>query len=106
MNETRQQIVERLLGVDQVVANTYLIDLEGDFTVEELRAIADTMDPPAAPKWTKEPPQAPGFYWYRRTSEAKPMIIQRDTEGACLWFSVYDLDPLEGEWSGPLEPPQ
>lgn len=72
-----------------------------------------------AMRWTKEKPTATGWYWYRGDydpsgKEAQPLVVHMDTEGKVLllspraWkpFTEYpDLDVLNGEWAGPIEPP-
>ena len=63
-------------------------------------------EPKPAPKWTKEPPQAPGWYWYRsvRTHEARIMHIP-DAESPIYLIHPSDREADEVEWNGPLECP-
>jgi len=64
--------------------------------------------------WTIEKPTQTGWYWYRKDPAGAPILFYCGT----VWDHVVDFaglnEPvafmkdhlLEGEWSGPLEPPQ
>ena len=75
-------------------------------------------------KWTRTPPNAPGWYWYRGKHWAviDPVIIeimgtghransQGDTLSVQVPYMGFDdtlkhfLDEGLGEWAGPIEPP-
>lgn len=68
------------------------------------------------PKWTKEKPTVPGWYWYRyRESKnyASPVILDNNLDyGLRIIRSVFPdlegrrLDGLCGEWAGPLPEPE
>jgi hypothetical protein len=64
--------------------------------------------------WTTEKPTQTGWYWYRKDPADIPLLFYCGAE----WDHLVDFaglnEPvafmkdhlLEGEWSGPLEPPQ
>lgn len=79
--------------------------------------------------WTSTSPTIPGYYWLRnymhklaqldprlRTIQANPVVVQvqpRDYEQAELqfWATAVDVpfqfdELVEGEWYGPIQPPE
>jgi hypothetical protein len=67
--------------------------------------------------WTKEKPTKPGWYWLRLYvsrgdlgSGYRPNIAYVQDDGSiCFLGSESDLkieEVLEGEWAGPIEPPE
>ena len=70
--------------------------------------------------WTKEPPSAPGWYWWRHRLNSQPEITEinfrfydaKQTPGAFdhdgTWqpFCLLGREYTDCEWSGPLEPPE
>ena len=76
-------------------------------------------EPKPAPKWTKEPPQAPGWYWNRSARANSPLPYDIDNfrihDGELVvwdgrdeeWVSPADFFGTEPmEFAGPLEPPE
>ena len=76
-------------------------------------------EPKPAPKWTKEPPQAPGWYWNRPARANSPLPYDIDNfrihDGKLVvwsgrdeeWISPADFFGTEPmEFAGPLEPPE
>jgi hypothetical protein len=57
-------------------------------------------------KWTREPPEADGYYWFRRDeydpSPAVAFVRWCDVRIGPDW---HPLARLDGEWCGPLVPP-
>ena len=54
--------------------------------------------------WSKEKPTVPGYYWYRNSYR---LDVARIT-GLSAHFTTgltVSLEHVNGEWSGPLEPP-
>lgn len=61
-------------------------------------------------KWTTERPTKAGFYWYREgEADNFPVVVnvapEHDFAGPWDDGSETRLSHMNGEWSGPLEPP-
>lgn len=60
-------------------------------------------------KWTIERPFARGWYWFRSYSREGTILMR--VLGGGLYADAEDpgkktLDPGDGEWAGPIEPPE
>lgn len=60
-------------------------------------------------EWTAAVPTEPGFYWFRDSFGNEPEILRLSGDGVHV-FGEADLaeigDFSDGEWYGPLLPPQ
>jgi hypothetical protein len=66
----------------------------------------------SVPHWTKEPPTAPGWYWFRRSSGFKAVVLVskpfRDVivqMVGCNELIAMEAADINCEWCGPLTPP-
>lgn len=65
-------------------------------------------------EWTEQRPERSGYYWFygfylpSLLKTGKPQIVWVNNEGTVFLFSGKILHPqqLDGQWSGPIEPPQ
>jgi hypothetical protein len=61
--------------------------------------------------WTSEKPTVAGYYWLRLWKEAlfdvEMVLTSDDCTTFTPWGSDYDykVSEVDGQWSGPLEPP-
>lgn len=102
----------RLLEIAQTLENYDNAAYQGDEfprEIADLRAIASRL----VPRWTKERPTEPGWYWYReKLLEHMPPVeeirhITKDPRcGRLVCRGKGSLELAKGEWStGPLTPP-
>ena len=60
--------------------------------------------------WTSEEPTKPGFYWYKDPRCAPTIfLLDRDDETGDMFLiegGCWDFGELDGQWFGPLNPPQ
>lgn len=64
---------------------------------------------PARLQWSPERPTKPGWYWYRGPGEGGDLLIVLvDEAGYFQWpdggFS--EAEHTDGDWAGPLDPPE
>ena len=65
--------------------------------------------------WTSSKPSLPGWYWYREKHTERPLIldVQLLSSGKLAILAQLNrlgedyiyVEDLNGEWAGPLEPP-
>ena len=64
--------------------------------------------------WTKNPPTAPGWYWYSEKSSIDAVLVEHDRyDGSALLGGMHSRDYAEpipsdawpGQWFGPIQPP-
>lgn len=69
------------------------------------------------PTWTTEKPTEPGWYWFRFGPIDKPVMfwisVRAGIQGGELWvrhalplISEKPVSDYDGQWAGPLEPPE
>ncbi len=80
--------------------------------IDRLIEIIDKQRVQLSPKWTKELPTEPGWYWYRppKNGNIKMGIVFREDFHGPLSFSYESKNGkisefIPGEWCGPLIPP-
>jgi hypothetical protein len=62
--------------------------------------------------WTTDKPTMPGLHGYRRSPGWVGFVVEIELEGATLTVDDRndecggEVDNIEGEWAGPLEPPE
>lgn len=86
-------------------------------------AIANWNALPRRLRWTTEPPQEPGWYWYRNTNKLDVHIVcisyewdehMVDFELAARfvletpynWHNPHPVVLMDGEWAGPIPEPE
>lgn len=61
--------------------------------------------------WTTEKPKVAGMYWYRRSLGLRGIIVEVESPGGTLTVigenaeCSGEVEKIEGQWAGPLEPP-
>jgi len=68
---------------------------------------------PAMLTWSTKKPMAPGFYWYRKAIRMRVYIVEVELDGVTLRVDDKNTDQcrgkvatIEGQWAGPLLPPE
>ncbi len=106
----RQQLQAMLIGIDTCSTEHdeawWETSTGADFghkKLEQLIAFCESL----VPQWTTKKPTERGFYWYRPTEWAEPRIVI--IENGLMHQPRYGITRVcdtDGQWAGPLEPPQ
>lgn len=109
-NASRNKLIDALVVcVDRVGTDTANVAYESWNAPDEriLRdEFAKILDQ-AGRKWTTEKPTVRGFYWFREIGGDELFMVEVYNDGT-MWRSHYieEEKMTEGEWAGPLEPPE
>jgi hypothetical protein len=90
-----------------------------NLTEDQKRELQESWDasPPIAlevmklgPAWTTEPPQVPGHFWFQRTPDSRPCVVDVQSAGAKRMMVVHGkqtilTDFISGKWAGPIQEP-
>ena len=74
-----------------------------------LRAKLDAALASPVPAWSSEKPTKPGWYWYRPENNGlNSLMCWVSTDGVVMFvmFKHSHIRDMDGEWVGPLQPPQ
>ena len=71
------------------------------------------LERPAMVTWSTKKPTAPGLYWYRKSLGVRVYIVEVELDGVTLRVDGKNTDQcrgevatIEGQWAGPLLPPE